>query len=171
MLTTNKSLPSKNDSGTIAFQDLVTIMRRAKPTFSRPIKGLGKRVFIPYVFEFGGKIAEFFCEATIVAERPSQPELGYTFADVGYFRGVTVFEKREMDAKDRPKKGKPSGEVLSFGSFLDKYVEDPATRSYLSLKMEELFDAVQLDDENLENINDMWAARDIGEKILNIRLH
>lgn len=170
MLTTNKSLLSGEDGGTIAFQDLVTIMKRAKPTFSRPIKGLGKRVFIPYVFQFNGKVAEFFCEATIIAEHPSEPELGYTFSDVGYFRGVTVFEKKEMNTKDRPN-GKPSGEVLSFDSFLDKYVEDPAIRSYLSIKMDELFEAVQLDEENLENINNMWASRDVGEKIFNIKLH
>lgn len=152
----------------IAFEELVRLMTGTKPIFSRPIKGMGKRILVPFVFKFDDKVAEFFCEASILHGRPSNPALGFTNEDVTYFRGVTLYDVEYMKNDDQ---GKPDGEVLFFDDFLSKYVSDPATRVFLHRKMEEMEEAVQMDEESLESVNQLWMNREVGEKIVNIRLN
>ena len=153
---------------TIEFDELARLMGGVKPIFSRPIKGMGKRILVPLVFKFGDKVAEFFCEATILADKPKTPALGFTKDDVNYFRGVTLYDVEYMKAKDD---SKPDGEVLFFEDFLSKYVSEPATRAYLHRKMDELENAVQMDDESLGSVNEAYMNRGVGEKIIDLKIH
>lgn len=153
---------------TIDFDELVAVMGRVKPIFSRPIKGMGKRILVPMVFKFGDKVAEFFCEAAILVDRPQKPALGFTKDDVNYFRGVTLYDVEYMKSEDD---SKPDGEVLFFDDFLSKYVSEPATRAYLHRKMDELEDAVQMDEESLGSVNEAYMNRDVGEKIIDLKIH
>ena len=155
---------------TIGFDDLARLMGKAKPVFVKPIRGLGKRIVVPLVFKFGDKVAEFFCEAVITDHKPCKPEIGFTDEDVTFVRGVTLYASDYMD-RDEGDTAKPDGEVLFFEDFAAKYVDDAATRAYLHRKMDELEDAVRLDEETLESVNGMYMNREVGERIYDPKLH
>ncbi len=144
------------------FDELSKAIKSVKLAISRPIRGLGKRASIPIIFEFSGKIFELFCEASVLECKPEDPAIGFTNEDVYFFEGVVVFNKEKEDV---------AGEVLAFENFLAKYVSEPMTRVFLSRKMDELKAAAALDEEAIQNVNSMYMNRDVGEKIVDFKVH
>ncbi len=160
MSETNPSMAAPIDGS--KFDELSKAVGSVKFTFSRPIRGLGKRASIPIIIEFSDKIFELFCEASVLESRPEDPAIGFTTEDVYFFEGAVVFNKEKEDV---------AGEVLAFENFLAKYVSDPMTRVFLSRKMDELKAAAALDEEAIQNVNSMYMNRDVGEKIVDYKVH
>lgn len=148
-------------------------MASVKIEFNRPFRGLGKKASIPLMFEFGGRLAQFFCEAAVLESKPEDPAIGYTTDDVYFFTGVLVFDRAAAITDDMPEQEAPnlSGEVLEFENFLAKYVDDPIIRVFLSRKMEELKEAASLNEEAIQNVNSMYMNREVGEKIVDLKVH
>lgn len=144
------------------FNDLVKAVGAVKIKLSRPLRGLGKRASVPIVISFADHIIELFCEACVLESKPEDPAIGYTAEDVYFFQGVLLFTKDRDDV---------AGEVLELENFLTKYVDEPAVRVFLRQKMDELEQAATLDEEALHNIDMMYMNREVGEKIVDLKVH
>ena len=147
------------------FDEMTKAVNSVKFNFSRPFRGLGKRAAIPLAFSFAGRTVEFFCEAAVLESKPEDPAIGFTKADVYYFEGVVLYDHEGSDTEN------VFGEMLAFENFLAKYVDDPMARVFLARKMDELREASRLDEEAIQNVNSMYMNREVGEKIVDIRLH
>lgn len=147
------------------FEEMSKAINSVKFNFSRPFRGLGKRASIPLAFSFAGRVVEFFCESAVLESKPEDPAFGFTRDDVYYFEGVVMYDHEGSDTEN------VFGEMLAFENFLAKYVDDPMARVFLTRKMDELREASHLDEEALHNVNSMYMNREVGEKIVDIRLH
>lgn len=156
-----------------SMDEIAKAMASVKFEFNRPFRGLGKKAFIPLMFEFSYRLVQFFCEAAILESTPEDPDIGYTDKDVYVFAGALVFDKSAATNNDRPEVEVPSlsGEVLEFENFLTKYVDDPMIRVFLSRKMDDLKEAAALNEEAIQNINEMYMNREVGKKIVDLKVH
>lgn len=156
-----------------SMESISKAMASVKIDFQRPFRGLGKKASIPLMFDFGDRLVQFFCEAAVLESKPEDPAIGYTFDDVYFFAGALVFDQSAAIRDDQPAKEAPnlSGEVLEFENFLAKYVDDPTIRVFLSRKMEELKEAAALNEEAIQNVNSMYMNREVGENIVDLKVH
>lgn len=143
------------------FSGLGKILPTAESKLAPPFRGVGKRSCITLTFNpIGSNLPlgiEFYAE-NVVSPTPSDPDFGFTLEDLTVFRGVAIYL---IDGETRT-----SGEIISFGEFLDRYISDDVTRTPIEICMNRLEQEAAIKQGFVDKINNLWQERDVTRKTL-----
>jgi len=150
----------------VNFDAIIAKMVQAKPRAAFPLVGWGKKCFIEATLKKKEikVVVEIFSEVTFGAS-PVNPEVGYTKDEANIFQGVCVTDyKKKPDTVDdyHPSQG----EVMKYEDFAKRYIVNSITRVTLERVMEDMTDALIINEQMLDRINSAWGNRDPGEREL-----
>lgn len=146
------------------FNGLGKALTSAKSMLTSPMRGVGKRSCVIVNFTPKNTVEkigmEFFVE-TVVNQIPGDPDFGFTTEDLNLFRGVAIYViDGDGDSKST------EGEVMTFNTFLDRYISADDVRIPIEVCMEKLKKEALVTQGFIDKLNNIWLDRDVLRKEL-----
>ncbi len=147
------------------FNGVGKVLAEAKSKVGSPFRGVGKRSFITLTFKpkDDGSLPlgiEFYAE-TVVSPTPGDPDMGFTHDDLKVYRGVAIYLMDDTEGGKHT-----NGEIISFDTFLDRYISHDEARTPIELCMDRLEAEAAVQQSFFDKLNNIWQERDIHRQQL-----